>query len=131
MLNEIKEALEELQQQDPETFGRKVQYGKIKESEVPDRWNYITFNRKIIRHTGSSSKDYNTYYMINLIHEDFIPEDAVFKVISKLSKIKNLVEANEDILFDYTIRPGTDTVVEAAVITFTEPAKGYAKRAIT
>ena len=36
MLNEIKAALEELQQENPDLFGNKVAYGKIKEDDVPD-----------------------------------------------------------------------------------------------
>lgn len=49
MLNEIKVALEELQQENPDLFGNKVAYGKIKEDDVPDLWNYITFNRMHIK----------------------------------------------------------------------------------
>lgn len=67
---------------------------------------------------------------INLIHEDYIPENAVFQIIDKLSKIQGLKEANEDVVFDYTIKSKTDTVVEAAVIIFTEPIKGYSKRSM-
>ena len=71
---------------------------------------------------------FGIYYQVNLIHEDYIPENAVFQIIDKLSKIQGLKEANEDVVFDYTIKSKTDTVVEAAVIIFTEPIKGYSKR---
>ncbi|GEM_PF-3520728 len=131
MLNEIKAALEELQQENPDLFGNKVAYGKIKEDDVPDLWNYITFNRMHIKKSGTSIRDYNLYYQVNLIHEDYIPENAVFQIIDKLSKIQGLKEANEDVVFDYTIKSKTDTVVEAAVIIFTEPIKGYSKRSKT
>ena len=66
-----------------------------------------------------------------MIHEDYIPENAVFLLIERLSKINGLKEANEDVVFDYTIKAKTDTVVEAAVILFTEPVKGYRKRGTT
>ena len=47
MLNEIKAALEELQQENPDLFGNKVAYGKIKEDDVPDLWNFMTsLNKK-------------------------------------------------------------------------------------
>ena len=76
MLNEIRKTIEELQKEQPEIFGRKVAYGKIKEQDVPDEWNYITFNRVQIKKSGSSMRDYNLYYQINMIHEDYIPEDG-------------------------------------------------------
>ena len=128
MLNEIREAIEELQSEKPELFGSTVSYGKIKAQDVPEEWNYITFNRMEIKKTGTSLRDYSLYYQVNLIHEDYVPEDAVFELINKLSKIPGLKEANADISFDYTVKKGTDTVVEAAVIIFTQPLKGYSKR---
>ena len=131
MLNEIRKTIEELQKEQPEIFGRKVAYGKIKEQDVPDEWNYITFNRVQIKKSGTSMRDYNLYYQINMIHEDYIPEDAVFTLINALSKISGLKETNDDVVFDYTIKKNTDTVVEAAVILFTEPLKGYRKRDMT
>lgn len=131
LLNEIREALEELQHKNPEVFGEKVAYGKMKQDDVPDLWNYITFNRVQIKKSGTSLRDCNLYYQINMIHEDYIPENAVFLLIERLSKINGLKEANEDVVFDYTIKAKTDTVVEAAVILFTEPVKGYRKRGTT
>ena len=78
---------------------------------------------KAARHThiitGLPDTYGRVYYQVNLIHEDYIPENAVFQIIDKLSKIQGLKEANEDVVFDYTIKSKTDTVVEAAVIIFT------------
>lgn len=128
MLNEIREAIEELQSEKPELFGSMVSYGKIKTHDVPEEWNYITFNRIEIKKSGTSLRDYNIYYQVNLIHEDYVPEGAVFELINKLSEIAGLKEANADVSFDYTVKKGTDTVVEAAVIIFTQPIKGYSKR---
>lgn len=124
MLNEIREALENLQKEDELIFGSVTMYGKVTRDKVPDLWNYITFNRINIRNTGSSLKDYNLYFQVNLVHEDYIPEECVFKIVEALNQIKGLKRANQDIVFDYTTKASTDTVVEVASITFTQPLKG-------
>ena len=127
MLNEIRESLEELQKKDGAIFGTVVMYGRVVDSKIPEAWNYITFNRESIKKAGTSQKDFNEYFEINLVHEDFIPEEAVYKVIAALESVKGLKQANSDVLFNYTTKKNTSTVVEVATITFTHPVKGYTK----
>lgn len=125
MLNEIKDALESLQSENEETFGSVVMYGRVIDELCPKSWNYITFNRTIIRASGTSKTDYNEYFEINMVHEDFVPEDAVYEMIKIVEKIKGLKKANDDIVFNYATKKNTATVVEVATITFTHPVKGY------
>ena len=127
MLNEIKTALEELQLNDGATFGTIVMYGRVVDDKIPESWNYITFNRGSIKKSGTSLKDFNEYFEVNLVHEDFIPEEAVYKVIAALENIKGLNQSKDDVLFNYATKKNTSTVVEVATITFTHPVKGYTK----
>ena len=127
MLNEIKASLEALQSEDGAVFGAAVMYGRVIDSKVPDTWNYITFNRDSIKRAGTNLRDFNEYFEVNLVHEDFIPEEAVYKVIEALERVKGLSQSKDDVLFDYTTKKSTSTVVEVATITFTHPVKGYKK----
>ncbi len=127
MLNEIREKLEKLQEKDSDTYGRAVMYGRVVDDKLPAEWNYITFNRENIRRTGTNRKDFNEYFEVNLVHEDFIPEDAVYELISNLETVKGLKQTDADVIFNYATKKNTSTVVEVATITFTHPVKGYTK----
>ena len=127
MLNEIREKLEKLQEKDSDTYGKVVMYGRVVNDKVPAEWNYITFNRESIRRTGTNKRDFNEYFEINLVHEDFIPEEAVYEIVSNLEAVKGLKQADADVIFNYATKKNTSTVVEVATITFTHPVKGYTK----
>ncbi|MCI7492025.1 MAG: hypothetical protein MSA91_04440 [Lachnobacterium sp.] len=127
MLNEIREKLEKLQEKDSDTYGRAVMYGRVVDDKLPAEWNYITFNRENIRRAGTNRKDFNEYFEVNLVHEDFIPEDAVYELISNLETVKGLKQTDADVIFNYATKKNTSTVVEVATITFTHPVKGYTK----
>lgn len=116
MLNKIKEALEQLD------VGP-VQYGRVR--NAPDLWNYVVFARDKLSRSGTSKTDFNRYYKVALVHEDFIPEGMEIEALKKLEEIPGLKQANIDIEYDYMIKKNSDTVVEMAVITFTEVLKGY------
>lgn len=116
MIREIKEALENLQ------IGP-VKYGRMK--SPPADWNYIVFARDRMKRTGTTGNDFNRYYTVAIVHEDYIPEDLEKSVIIAMKQVKGLRLANDDIQYDYMVKSNSDTVVEMAVITFTEPLKGY------
>lgn len=116
MLNEIRDELKKL------GMGP-VEYGRVKNN--PDIWNYIVFARRNMRPAGSSKVDYSRYYTVVIVHEDYIPEGTEIKVMKAVESIKGLKIASEDIQYDYTVKKGSDTVVEMAVLTFVESLKGY------
>lgn len=115
MLKKIKEALINLD------IGP-VKYGRIIGN--PEEWNYTVFGRDRMSRAGTSRCDFNRYYRIVIVHEDFIPEDYEIKVIKALNEIPGLKLANDDVQYDYVLK-NANTVVEMAVITFTEILKGY------
>lgn len=101
-----------------------VAYGLLPNNEEPSRWNYIVFRRYRTRCDGTSRRDFNDYYTVSLVHEDYIPDGYVSYVIDKMKEIKGLKLADEDIPYDYTRKGGTDVIVEIATIVFTKASKG-------
>ena len=102
-----------------------VSYGIQERDDIPE-WNYFVFNRI---HTKKSSNgvDRQTYYQVHIVHENYIPEGFVDKVIEKLesrtedgTKIR---QTSDDIQYDYAFKGGTNLVVEIATITFVHPEK--------
>lgn len=123
-LDRIREVLERVAADGSEEM-QGVTYGdrRIKESE---KANYFVFNRL---HTKKSSNkmDRQTFYQVIIVHEDYIPEGYVEKVIQELEKedgtgIKLRV-TDDDIPYDYTFKGKTDLVVEVATITLFRPEK--------
>ena len=116
MLNLISEKLQNL------NMGP-IQYGRV--TSQPEIWNYIVYGRARMRRTGTSKNDFNRYYSVVIVHEDYIPEGCELQVIKALEEIKGLKLSQEDIEYDYTVKKNSGIVVEMAVIIFTEPIKGY------
>lgn len=125
MLTEMKERLERLQANDPAKFGEKTMYGRVTENEMPVRMNYIVFSREKTVAAGTSKRDLADYYSVGLVHENYIPEDAVTEVVKAVEEIAGIRKTQDDIQYDYMVKKDARTVVEMAVITFCRPGKGY------
>lgn len=121
MLNELKNALEIVK---TELKLEAVCYGGVKEKEVPAEWNYIVFERIKSSRTGVNKCDFNTYYDVHIVHENYVPEGYEFKMIKTVLENTKLKLAQSDIGYDYTKKNNTDTVIEIATVTFTMPQKG-------
>lgn len=121
MLDEIKAKLDELAK-DTETPMNAVCYGLLPVGAVED-WNYLVFNRSNIQRSGTNKGDFNEYYAVNIVHENYIPDGYVYKLIGKMSEIKGLKLAPDNITFSYTSKSNTDIVVEVATVTFTKARK--------
>lgn len=90
------------------------------------KWNYFIFRRK----TSSRSDrgmPVQTKYLIHIIHEDFIPEGYVDKVIQALeAKDDNgtkLKLCSDDITYEYITKGNSDTIIEIATIVVTHPER--------
>lgn len=117
ILKEIEDSLLDLAKED----GLKgVYYGAC--NEKLQEWNYFVFNRLNVKIAGKTKGDFNEYYAVHMIHEDFIPEGYIYKVIQKvLEGTKGIkLAVNEDISFSYAKKGSTDVVVEIATIVFTK-----------
>ena len=119
MLNEIREKLGELKKNEAVPM-EDVAYGLLPQGSTK-KWNYFVFNRVNVKTAGKAKGDFNEYYAVHIVHEDFIPEGYIYKVIQKVLEIKGIKLAiNEDISFNYARKGNTDVVVEIATIVFTK-----------
>lgn len=127
VLNRISDILTELSH-DAEIPMEGVWYGECRAKSL-DRWNYFVFNRlKTAKKSATTQNDYQTFYQVHIIHEDYIPEGYVERVIEALTakdtetgiKIR---PTNDDVTYDYTFKGSTNMVVEIATITVFRPEK--------
>lgn len=115
MLNKIKELLEE--------FNFPVYYGRTTHNSNDD-WNYFVFNRSKISKTGTSKLNYNDFYQVHIIQEDYIPVGFEKEVIKKILDNTTLKLSDADLVYNYTFKNNTDMVVEMLTIEFTKSNKG-------
>lgn len=125
ILNRIKRTLETLcRNTDVPMEG--VWYGACRESKL-DYWNYFVFNRIKTTKNNTSGMDYQTFYQIHIIHEDYIPEGYVNTVVDALTAKDEsgtkLKVTQDDIKYTYRFKPNTNMVVEIATITLFHPEK--------
>lgn len=120
MLNDVKKALKEI---DPLVF-----YGVAPsvllndDGEEVHTWDYTVFNRsKFVNHGNKTS--FSDRFEVHIVREEYIPEGVEMEYIDKLTAIPGVKLADEDGSYDYTTKPGTDTVVEALTLTFTRGRK--------
>ena len=106
-----------------ETFGYPVYYGRSF-CKPQDNWNYFVFNRYYASRSGRSNCDFNYYYQVHIIMEDYVPEGFEQEVIKAIQENTRLKLADTQISFNYATKSGTDMVVEMATITFTKTFRG-------
>lgn len=101
-------------------------YGACNEREL-DHWNYFVFNRRVTTKRNGSRQDYQTFYEVHIVHEDYIPEGYVEAVVAALEAEDEsgtkLRATDDDIRYDYVFKGNTDVVVEMATITVFHPSK--------
>ena len=98
-------------------------YGACRGKNLKE-WNYFVFNRKKTD-KASNRVDYQTFYQVHVVHEDYIPEGYIQKVIEALEAQKGAkLKATEDpVEYNYTFKNNTDAVAEIATITLFHPEK--------
>lgn len=114
MLNKINELLKELDVN--------VYYGMSTQDEEED-WNYIIFNRKKIKPSGQNKTGYTYYYSVTIVREAYIDENFEQKVINKLTNNTSLRLADNEYMYNYLIKPNTNTVVELLTLDFISARK--------
>lgn len=121
-MSKVNGILEKIQQT-LESFGYPVYYGRSF-AKPQDDWNYLVFNRYTIQKSGTSNCDYNYYYQVHIIMEDYVSEGFEHKVINKLKDEVNLKLVDTPMQFNYVTKNGTDMVVEMLTITLTKSIRG-------
>lgn len=116
VLNDIKEALEKLWPSEP------VDYGIATTVTETDMWNYVVFNRMTIR--TSDRQGYTDRINVSVVREDYVPQEDIESVITALNAISGVrLDASKDIEFAYIVKPGSNAVVEMAVLPFLRARK--------
>lgn len=109
MLEQIESALKEVLEP--------VFYGSADDIDNSALWNYIVFFRDTTnRSEGNLS--YADYYTVAIIHENWVPNELIEAVITKMEALKGMRLAKADIEFEYSRKPSTNAVIEVAAIPF-------------
>lgn len=126
VLNRIRDTLTDLLS-DENVPMEGVWYGACREKELK-YWNYFVFNRrKTSKNNQGSRVDLQTFFQVHVVHEDYIPEGYLDKVINallgKADSGTKLKLTNDDIEYNYIFKGNTNMVVEIATITLYHPEK--------
>lgn len=114
ILNEIKQKLEEI---DSHVF-----YGMVDDSMQKTLWNYIVFNRNVMKENQNRT-GYTDYYTVHIIREEWIPEGLEIEVINKMLEINGMRLSGADAIYTYVPKPNTNIVVEMLSIGFMRAKK--------
>ena len=115
--------LEEIQKALESVSDMPVYYGKTFASEN-DKQNYIVFNRRNISKSGKNNCDFNYYYQVHIIHENYIPEGFEHKIVDAMEAIPGMKLTTDNHNYQYVLLNSTDTVVELLTLTFTKTVRG-------
>ena len=74
--------------------------------------------------TFKSKLDYNYYYQVHIIMENYIPEGFEQKVIKAIQDNTRLKLTDQSMQFNYITKNNTDMVVEMLTLEFTRAFKG-------
>lgn len=114
ILDEITKKLEEI---DPVVF-----YGAVDKKMKEEIWDYIVFNRSVMKFSASK-KGYTDGYTVHIVREEFIPDGLAEEVIEKMEEIAGMKVGSSDSEYTYMVKPSTDAVVEMLSIDFMRARK--------
>lgn len=114
ILTDIEAKLKEI---DPNVY-----YGMVDESRKETVWDYIVFNRTIIRHSTNKTSE-SDRFDVHVIRENFIPDGLENEVIDKLRELPGVKLTGDDSTFTYVQKPNTNIVVEMMSIHFLRARK--------
>lgn len=99
-----------------------VFYGSAGNVENIALWNYIVFWRDSTKRSANNTS-FTDYFTVAIVHEDWVPDELITKVINNIESIPGMRLANNEIDFNYSRKPSTDAVIEIATLTFLAPRK--------
>lgn len=99
-----------------------VFYGSADDVGNSALWNYIVFLRDRTSRSANNT-GYTDFYTVAVIHENWVPDEMIESIVSKLETLPGVRLANTDIEFNYTRKPSTNAVIEIATLTFARARK--------
>lgn len=124
-LEKIKQRLEKVVESENYDF-TEVIYGLI--SSKRKNYNVFVLKRLKTEMSGKRGETSQEKYKLYIVHEDYIPDGVVQRVIDVLESADSdgiKFKVCEDITYDYAGKGETDVVVEIATIFFTRPERKY------
>ena len=109
ILDAIEEKLKEV---DPCVF-----YGVAENIDSESLWNYIVFDRKLVK-LNENKTSFIYRYRVHIVREVWVPEGIEEEVIKKMLEIKGMKLATNDMQYTRTTKGNTGAVVEALTIEF-------------
>ena len=106
-----------------EQFKLPVDYGRTFCKEK-DAWNFFVFNKKEFSKSSVSKINFNYYYQVHIIMEDYIPEGFEQEVIKAIQENTRLKLTDQPMQFNYTTKNNTGMVIEMLTLEFTKTFKG-------
>lgn len=114
MLAEVMEALQKI---DENTF-----YGVVNLKMKETAWNYIVFDRGTFTRSDSRAS-YSETVNVHVVRENFIPEGLAEQIVDAVEALKGFRLAKGEFEYTYTVKPGTNMVVEMLSLEFVRSRK--------
>lgn len=89
-------------------------------------WDYIIFGRDTLQINGTSGRDYSDVYFVMIVRENYVPNELIQEVISKVTEIPGFRIVSGDHQFDYARIGNTKAVAESITLKFAKANKNYA-----
>lgn len=97
-------------------------YGMVDDSVKSSNWNYIVFNRTIVKHSTNKTSA-SDFFDVHIIRENYIPEGIDTEIIEKLCELPGVRLSGTESAFNYVLKPNTNIVVEMLTINFLRARK--------
>ena len=117
MLTEVMEVLQKI---DENTF-----YGAVDSRMKETAWNYIVFDRGTFTRSETRAS-YSETVNVHVVRENFIPEGLAEQVIEEVESLKGFRLVKGEHEYTYSVKPGTNAVVEMLSLEFVRARKRLA-----
>lgn len=95
-------------------------YG-LKTGVESETWNYVVFGKAKFKRTSSGLSYIDNYY-VDIIRENYIPDDMVISIIEELESIPGVKLCENDCVIEYVDKT-SEVVCEVCRIMFAAPKK--------
>lgn len=110
-------------QEDIDRKEKRIFYGQKPSSVELNDWNFIVFGMEEINKSGTNNQDFNGYYFVDIVRENFIDDETIFSLIETMEEISGIKLCRGTNPIDYITKGNTDIVCELMRLRFTRPMK--------
>lgn len=103
-------------------LGKPLFYGRAGTLDGGDIWDYLVFFRRSLKATANKN-GLADRYTVAIVQEEYVSDETVYGVIDAMTGIPGMRLADGEQLYNYTVKPNTDTVIEILTLDFVKPKK--------